>query len=963
MISLLSVIVKAVNENAIRAMTATRLSVSFTIFAAAFAATFAVAPVAAHGQTPEQLEYFEKNVRPVLVTSCQPCHNAKVKSSGLDLSSAAGLFGGATGGPVISKDQPEASRLLSAVGYEDSLKMPPTGKLKPEEIEAFKNWVKMGAPWPGAEHAAAIIPPAPKKEFTADQKAFWAFQPVKDPALPTVRNSKWVKTPVDAFILAKLEEKGIKPAPPAGKSVLLRRATFDLTGLPPTEQEISSFLADQSPKAFEKVVDRLLASPRYGERWGRHWLDVARYADSTGNDEDHRYPYAWRYRDYVISSFNEDLPYDQFVREQIAGDLLPGPDGKLNARGVVATGFLALGAKALAQVDKKKMLYDVWDEQVDVTSRAFLGLTMACARCHDHKFDPILTKDYYSMVGMFASTRSFEKANQGVASLLYRPLIKEDEYKAYQAYQARIGIENLNAELILDAAAEKAAAMSATQVADYMVASRAVYQDGAKPADASKEKNLDVALLDKWVKLLAPAKESKDPKVLRPWLDEWYAATDATAADVSKAYQARYLHSLTDYYKMVAKTHTATRKKLEAGEPVKENLKIKEEDKFFNAVYSTRGPLMIAPKEREKLCSDDEKKQVAEFHAKAEQLKKDGPLEPDMADAVSEDKPVQQKVLLRGDYNTPGEDAPLSVPAILKKAAPEPAEFHGSGRLEIAQWMTDVKNPLPARVMVNRIWMWHFGEGIVASPDNFGKMGGRPTHPELLDYLASRFVEGGWSVKKMQRLIMLSSSYQMASDSDEKSMAADPENTLISRFNRQRLDVEEIRDGMLAIDGTLDSTMGGTLQSGFGTDSENSSGRLSLNPETVKRRTVYLPLRRSNLPTLLNLYDFGDATTVNGKRALTNVAPQALFMMNSEFVTERAKNVVKSLMEDQKFTNRQRVEEMYLKALDRKPAPEEIDSAFTYMDRYKEKFHADEIAAWQSFFHILLTSNEFIYLD
>jgi Protein of unknown function (DUF1549)/Protein of unknown function (DUF1553)/Planctomycete cytochrome C len=956
MISLVLVTVKVVDKISIPAMIFTRLSATFTILAATI--------IAAYGQTPDQLEYFEKNIRPVLVSSCQPCHNAKSKASGLDLSSAAGFFTGGAGGPIIAKDQPESSRLLVMVGYEDSIKMPPTGKLKPEQIEAFRNWVKMGAPWPGADHVSAIVPPAPKKEFTPDQKAFWAFQPVKDPVVPKVKDSSWVKSPVDAFILARLEEKGLKPAPPAEKTVLLRRATYDLTGLPPTQQEIDEFLADKSPKAFEKVVDRLLASPRYGERWGRHWLDVARYADSTGNDEDHRYPYAWRYRDYVIAAFNDDLPYNQFVREQIAGDLIPGPDGKFNSRGVVATGFLALGAKALAQVDKKKMLYDVWDEQVDVTSRAFLGLTMACARCHDHKFDPILTKDYYSMVGMFASTRSFEKTNQGVASLLYRPLVPEDQYKQYQAYQAKIGIENLNAEIILDAAAEKAATKSAAQVADYMLAARSVYQGGAKSADVAKEKNLDAAILDKWVKYLAPPKEDgKQAKEVKAWLDEWNAATDATSTAVANAYQERFQSSLADHYKMVAKTHSETRKKLDAGEPVKENLKFKEEDKFFNTVYSPKGPMGIAPKDREKLCADEDKKQVAEFHARAEQLKKDGPPEPDMADAVSEDKPVQQKVLLRGDFNNPGEDAPLSVPAILVKAAPAPAEFHGSGRLEMANWITDPKNPLPSRVMVNRVWMWHLGEGIVASPDNFGKMGGRPTNPELLDYLASRFVSGGWSVKKMQRLIMLSSAYQMSSDTDEKTLAADPENNLISRFNRQRLDVEEIRDGMLAIDGTLDSTMGGTLQSGFGTDGENSSGRLSLNPETVKRRTVYLPLRRSNLPTLLNLYDFGDATTVTGKRALTNVAPQALFMMNSEFVTERAKNVVKTLMDDPKYSNRQRVEEMYIKALNRKPAPEEIDSAFTYMDRYKEKFHTDDVAAWQSFFHILLTSNEFIYLD
>jgi hypothetical protein len=906
----------------------------------------------AYGQTPEQLEYFEKNVRPVLVSSCQPCHNAKSKSSGLDLSSAAGFMAGGAGGTLIARDQLESSHLLQVIGYEDALKMPPMGKLKADQIEALTNWVKMGAPWPGADMSAAIVPPTPKKEFTEEQKSFWAFQKVKDPAVPKIENASWVRTPIDAFILAKLEEKGLKPAQPATKTALLRRATFDLTGLPPTAQEIDAFLADNSPKAFEKVIDRLLDSPRYGERWGRHWLDVARYADSTGNDEDHRYPYAWRYRDYVIDTFNKDLPYDRFVREQIAGDLLPpAANETFNTRGMVATGFLALGAKALAQVDKKKMLYDVWDEQVDVTSRAFLGMTVACARCHDHKFDPILTKDYYSMVGMFASTRSFEKTNQGVASLLYRPLVSEPDFKAYQAHQAKVALINLQAEGIIAAEIQKSAEKASQHVADYMLAARNGVQDN----------NLDPALLNKWVKLLTakPEKGSTD----KPFLTEWDTATPETAPAIAQTYQLRYQAALAEHFKSVAKTHAATRRKLEAGDPVKETIKADGKDPFYNAVFAGNGPLAIQPRDREKLLTDAQWEELYTIRSQADALKKAGPADPDMADAVSEDKPVQQKVLLRGDYNNPGEDAPRGVPTILTKVEPPPTTFNGSGRLEVANWIASPQNPMTARVMVNRVWMWHFGEGIVATPDNFGKMGARPTHPELLDYLANRFIEGGWSVKKLHRTIMLSSAYQMSTDTDDKTMVADPENALISRFNRQRLDVEEIRDSMLAIDGTLDSTMGGTLQSGFGTDGENSSGRLSLNPETVKRRTVYLPLRRSNLSTLLNLYDFGDATTVNGKRAQTNVAPQALFMMNSQFVTERAKNVTKALLDNKSLTDRERMQEMFIKALNRKPEPEEIDAAFTYMSRFKEKFHADDVTAWQSFFHILLTSNEFIYVE
>ncbi|MDQ6676318.1 MAG: PSD1 and planctomycete cytochrome C domain-containing protein [Acidobacteriota bacterium] len=905
---------------------------------------------AALAQSSEQIEYFEKNVRPVLVQNCQPCHNLKMKSSGLDLSTASGFLSGGAGGLLVAKDHPESSRLLQVVGYEDSVKMPPTGKLKAEQIESLTNWVKMGAPWPGADQMTAQVKPAPKKEFTAEQKAFWAFQPVANPELPFVKDTQWVRTPIDRFILAKLEQRGLRPAPPASRTTLLRRATFDLTGLPPTEKELQDFIADGSPDAYAKVVDRLLASPRYGERWGRHWLDVARYADSTGNDEDHRYPYAWRYRDYVIDSFNNDLPYNQFVREQIAGDLLPPPAGeKFNARGVVATGFLALGAKAIAQVDKKKMLYDVWDEQVDVTSKAFLGLTMACARCHDHKFDPILTKDYYSMVGMFASTRSFDKVNQGVASLLYRPLVPESEYKVYRAYLAKTALETLNADEIVDSEVLQAAKASSEQVAEYMLATRTL--------DVGSVKSLDVPVLAKWMKVLAASKEAK------PWLDEWNAATRETAPAVAARYQKRYRESLAEWAKMVEKSYAEARKKLEAGEPDISKVKREFKDPFFSAVFFRGGPFLIEGRNREKGLSPEWKAKVASYRAAAELLKKNAPVEPDMADAVSEDTPVQQKVMLRGDFNNPGEDAPRAVPAVLTKVAPGPAAYKGSGRAEVADWLTHPENPLVARVMVNRAWMWHFGEGIVSTPDNFGKMGARPSNPELLDYLATQFVANGWSLKKMHRLMMLSNTYRMAADTDTKTISADPENVLLSRFQRQRLDIEEIRDGMLAVDGSLDLTMHGTLQKGFGTDKENSSDRLSMNPELIRRRTVYLPLRRANLPTLLNLFDFGDATTVNGKRAMTNVSPQALFMMNSEFVAERARKIAKAVLEDANLTDRARVERIYLRTLDRKPAPDEIDGAFTYMDRMKRKFGRGDLDAWQSFCHILLTSNEFIYLD
>jgi hypothetical protein len=917
------------------------------------------APIWAQTQNPT--EFFEKKIRPVLVNNCQACHNPKLKTAGLDLTSAEGFAHGGQSGPIVVEGNPEASRLIKVVGYGETLKMPPAAKLKEDEIADLSAWVKMGAVWPGVAAVTAPAQPSSRqsREFTAAEKSFWAFQPVKDPALPSVRDQSWVQTPVDRFVLAKLEEKGLKPAAPADKITLLRRATFDLTGLPPTEKETRAFLADPSKDAFRKVVERLLASPRYGERWGRHWLDVARYADSTGNDEDHRYPYAWRYRDYVIDAFNRDLPYNQFVREQLAGDLLPSPDGRpVNARGIVATGLLALGPKALAQKDKIKMMYDIYDEQVDVVSKAFLGITVACARCHDHKFDPILTKDYYSMIAIFANTRDFG-AVDGVSKMLFRPLAPQAEYERYKAYERKVGQAELAVQDLTDRERDSYTKQLSPKLADYMIAAQRVYQGGAKLADVAIEKSLKEDVLRKWVEYLKPTPES------RPHLNEWRSAPADKLSEVARIYQTRFEERAAKWERTMSAYRARSRKMLtERNMPPPERPEFEAAtDPFFFDVYFGSGPLAIPQAQEDQVFPAEARRELITLRKELAELKSAAPPEPAMACAVEEGDPVNQKVFIRGDYNSPGEDAPKGFPKILTVSATQPEVESGSGRGRLADWLARPDHPLTARVMVNRIWQWHFGEGIVRTPDNFGKMGERPTHPELLDYLATRFVESGWSIKAMQRTIMLSSAYRMASQTGDAVVEADPENRLFSRFNRQRLDVEEIHDGMLAIDGTIDLTMGGTLQKGFGTDKENSADRLSLNPEKLRRRTVYLPLRRANLPTLLNLFDFGDATTVTGKRALTNVAPQALFMMNSDFVNERALNLAQSLSKREAEPAR-RMESAYWSILDRQPSAGEVDAGLTYIDNFRKKFQrVSELDAWQSFCRILLASDDFIYVD
>jgi hypothetical protein len=799
--------------------------------------------------------------------------------------------------------------------------------------------------------------------FSEAEKKFWSFQPVSKPVEPAVKLAGWAKSPIDNFILARLEAKGLQPAAPAGKTALLRRVTFDLTGLPPSEAEIAAFLSDPSDSAFAKVVDRLLESPRYGERWGRHWLDVARYADSTGNDEDHRYPYAWRYRDYVIDSFNQDIPYDRLVREQLAGDLLPPPEGaQINKRGLVATGFLALGAKAIAQQDKKKMLYDVYDEQVDVTSKSFLGLTLSCSRCHDHKFDPLLQRDYYSMINFFANTKSFKEADTHVSKLLYLPLVPAEEYKKYQAHLDKVSSKKMEMEDVVEGEKERIAKELTPRLAEYMLAARAVTGGGAKAEEVAKEKNLDLPILNKWVRY------QKFDWRQKPHLEAWSKSTPETQAAVAKTYQDSYTRQLEAWDKKIARWRTNARqmlKEMNMPPPPRPQFDAEDDGFFFDIYYDRPGPFAISERDQEKRFTAEAKAAMARLKQEQEELKKSSPPEPDMACGVEEaGEAVKQQLFIRGDYSTLGEETPKAYPTILSKGGDVLPSDKGSGRLDLANWIASKSNPLTARVMANRIWQRHFGEGIVRTPDNFGKMGERPTHPELLDWLAASFMDNGWSVKKLHRQILLTSSYRMASLTSPEALEKDPENRLFSRFNRRRLDVEEVRDGLLAIDGSLDYAMGGTLQQGFGTDGENSQDRLSVNPDKLKRRTVYVPLRRANLPALLNLFDFGDATTTAGKRALTNVAPQALFMLNSEFLTERSTNLAAQVLEA-KAAPAERVEMAYLRTLNRKPAAGEIDSALTYIAGFQQKYPGEkaESAAWQSALRALMASNDFIYVD
>ena len=496
-----------------------------------FFATLLVAAGMVQAQTPAQLELFEKNARPLFVEKCQGCHNAKLKSGGFDLSSPEGIKEAASMGIFGSAADAEKSPIIKALSYEGQVKMPPQGKLPPETIAAVREWVAAGAPAPVATPSAGnslegtgVRPVALRGVITDADKNFWSFKPISQAAAPTPKQKDWGINAIDQFVLANLEKNGLKPAPPADKTTLLRRATFDLTGLPPTGKELQAFLADKSPDAFEKVVDRLLASPRYGERWGRHWLDVMRYADSTGSDEDHRYPHAWRYRDYVVQAFNDDMPYNQFVREQLAGDVLAAdPNSGVGYRGIVATGFLALGKKALAQKDLPLKRYDVVDDQIDVTAKAFLGLTVACARCHDHKFDPIATKDYYQLAAIFASTLSY--AGGATGDPIQTPLAPAGEFEAFKKqWSAYNAVEKkVNAIIDFDKDARKHRDEGEKQIAAAMLAAYRVYAKSEAVAGVAADSKLDEKQLTAWVAYLSDARSGRSPA-------KWRAATDAGIA-------------------------------------------------------------------------------------------------------------------------------------------------------------------------------------------------------------------------------------------------------------------------------------------------------------------------------------------------------------------------------------------------------------------------------------------------
>jgi hypothetical protein len=734
-------------------------------------------PAGAQQPSAKQTQFFENQVRPVLAKNCFRCHGPEKQRSGLRLDSRSGALTGGESGPAVVPGKPDDSPMIKAVNYRD-LEMPPGKRLGKQEVAALTEWVKMGAPWPGGGNAEAQAPRKQGLKITDEDRNYWAFQPVTRPMVPPVAGNRSAN-PIDPFIAHKLSEKGLKLSPPASKRDLIRRATFDLLGLPPTPEEIDAFVADPSPNAYELLIDRLLARPQYGERWGRHWLDVVRYAQTDGYERDDEKPEAWRYRDYVIKAFNEDLPYDRFIKEQLAGDeLSPVTDASLTA-----TAFYRLGVWDDEPDDKRQAEFDDLDEMLTTTSNAFLGVTLGCARCHDHKFDPISQEDYYSMLSFLRNIKPY-------------------------AY---------------------------------------------------------------------PAKNDDDPIFVK------LAGGGRTLA-------------VREFGPMARPTHVLTRGN--AATPGKE----------------------VAPRFVQVLCKSAE----------------------------------------------------AAIP-VIPKAAPK-AKSAGRRRV-LASWIASRDNPLTARVMVNRLWHYHFGRGIVATPSDFGHTGTPPTHPQLLDWLAYEFVDGGWKLKRLHKLIMLSDTYRQASRvANDTALAVDPGNTLLWRQNLRRLEAEAIRDSMLAVSGQLNPKMGGhsvfpeLSREVLSTQSRPGSGWKISTKEEQARRSVYVFVKRTLAVPLLETFDAASPDSSTAARATTTIAPQALLLLNSEFMDEQATAFAQRVLRECGSNPSANVERMFRLALGRPPAPEELQIALAYIERLRPhppspRGDSDYRRALGQLAKVVLNLNEVIYVD
>ena len=854
---------------------------------------------------PKKIEFFEKKIQPIFKETCYKCHSVEAgKSKGdLTLDTREGLLKGGKYGAVVKPGDPDKSPLIVAVGYKDpDLQMPPKGeKLSPAQVADLTAWVKMGAPDPRKAASKAIS--AKLSGLTDNARSHWAYQPVKKSAIPTaLKNRGWLENgafpkgqfnPVDAFVLQKIEEKGMVPSPMASKETLLRRATYDLIGLPPSPDELRDFMLDTSPSAFVKVIDRLLASQHYGERWGRYWLDSARYSDTIGGDggnnnmTDYRYPYAWTYRDWVIKAINTDMPYDQFVSQQLAADLIP----KNAPENLAALGFLTVG-------ERFGNNNDVINDRIDVVSKGFLAMTVTCARCHDHMFDPIPTKDYYAMHGIFASI--MEPSEKPVISPPAKKALVEDFEKQMK------GFEQENRDRFYKIVGEYDG-MFAQKAAVYIMASHKNRGGGATAEELLaaqaliKDNNLERDIMDG-----LRGRMNRDDAVFGPLKrfvdggDSWKAIANEIAANKGNKYNAIVVAAFSgevpanfdDLAKIYGKAFSQIGDK---GHDYVKAVAASKADSvtgfdpaivdLVNIPFQVESPGKLTTdgvREVSNRWPQQMRGKAGFVFAKINNLLLTHDGTPKRAMVVSDrSNPQDTAVMLRGQAEVRGDVVPRSFLEVLSPGGRRTPFRQGSGRLELAQSIASKSNPLTARVIVNRVWMHHFGEAFVRTPDDLGTQSEAPTHPELIDYLSSYFMDQGWSLKKLHKLIMLSKVYQETSEVNrqEDSIAKDPENRYLWRANVRRLDFEATRDSLLLFSGKLDRTIGG------------QPVNLSDEPYSY-RRSVYGYIDRGNLPELMAHFDFSRPDMPNSKRTTTVVPQQALYLMNSPMSADVARSVL-----------------------------------------------------------------------
>ena len=909
-----------------------------------------------------QLDFFEKQVRPVLVTHCLECHGAKKQESNLRLDSRAAVLKGGDIGPAAIPGQPAESELVQAVKRDGDLKMPPVAPLKPEEAAALAKWVELGLPWPEK---------SPVIRAEDAWKFHWAFQPVREPPLPLVSSGHkaWTQTPIDSFILDKLTTTGLSPSPSADRRTLLRRASFDLTGLPPTFEEVVAFEHDASPDAWERQIDRLLSSPHYGERWARHWLDVARYADNKGYVffEEKNYPWSYTYRDYVVRSLNEDKPYDRFVMEQLAADQLD-LDG--DQRPLAALGFLTIGAHFMGNV------HDIADDRIDVITRGLMGLTVTCARCHDHKYDPIPQADYYALYGVLRSS-----SEPLVPPEFSSPPASEE----YEYFATELAVRNARLEKFVRGKHAALVGGARTRVAEYLLAAQA---ERAKPSTEdfmllTDPGELNPAMIVRY-RVYLEKTDAKPHPVWLPWhllaaipeaqFSEQAPAVIAAIAKgetaageklpvavhplVLKELTDKPPQSLTDVaarygelFKRIddgwqAALKSCAEQKLPAptlladateeqlrqelyGEEVPANLPL-----TFGWGFLSLLPDRASQGEYQKLLKD------------VEQWLMTGPAAPPRAMVLLDGERYDPRIFLRGNPNRLGDSVPRQFVAVAGKDRKPFAT--GSGRLEMARAVVSPDNPLTSRVFVNRLWLHHFGAGLVRTPSDFGLRSEAPSHPELLDYLASRFMQDGWSIKRMQRWMVGSATYRQDSGfgvqgsgtADQK----DLENRLLSRMNRQRLDFESMRDAILSVADQLDSTLGGPpvnlLDGGF-----------------HRRRSLYAFLDRQDVPGLLSTFDFPSPNASSPQRDTTTVPPQALYWMNGPFVTEATMRLLARPEFAAAADPSAKVTRLYEAIFARQPTDDEKQLAAAFLGT------TPTAESWQQLAQALLMTNEFVFVD